>query len=37
MINEAKKNIERSISEGIKTLGFKKKKYFYYPLVELSL
>lgn len=37
MINEAKKNIERSISEGIKTMGFKKKKYFYYKLLKPNI
>lgn len=37
MINEAKKSIERSISEGIKGLGFKKKKYFYYKLIRPNI
>ena len=37
MINEAKKSIERSISEGIKGLGFKKKKHFYYNVSSMNL
>lgn len=37
MINEAKENIERGISEGIKALGFKKKKYFYYKLIKPNI
>ena len=37
MINEAKKSIERSIAEGIKGLGFKKKKHFYYKLIKPNI